>query len=127
MSKSLGNVVDPNEIIKKYGIDSVRLYFISKGPLFKDMDFEENDLLMTHNRFLIDAYMNMLFRIMGKKVMKKLKNIIKRPVVYDQAIISKVNQQVDLAAEFYSSYDFAGAFKCIEEIVFLGNHFLSAQ
>ena len=29
MSKSLGNVVNPFEIIDKFGIDSVRLYFLS--------------------------------------------------------------------------------------------------
>lgn len=29
MSKSIGNVVDPVSLIKKFGIDSVRYYFLS--------------------------------------------------------------------------------------------------
>lgn len=32
MSKSLGNVVDPFELIKKFGVNSVRSYFLSEGP-----------------------------------------------------------------------------------------------
>jgi methionyl-tRNA synthetase len=33
MSKSLGNVVDPFQLIEDYGIHSVRSYFLSEGPL----------------------------------------------------------------------------------------------
>jgi methionyl-tRNA synthetase len=79
MSKSIGNVVDPFEIINKYGIDSVRLYFLSQGPLNQDIDFVEDNLLQLHNKFLIDSYMNLLFRIASKKVIKKLGQTIHRP------------------------------------------------
>ena len=60
MSKSLGNVVDPVSLIQKYGIDAVRLYFLTQGPLIKDMDFSEKALLEVHNDFLIDQYLNLL-------------------------------------------------------------------
>ena len=32
MSKSLGNVTCPHDLISKFGIDSVRTYFLSEGP-----------------------------------------------------------------------------------------------
>ena len=70
MSKSLGNVVDPTSLISKYGIDSTRLYFLAKGPLKKDMDFNEEKLQNMHNSFFIDSYLNLMFRINGKKIMK---------------------------------------------------------
>ena len=72
MSKSLGNVVDPNTILKTYGSDTVRLYFLGQGPLRKDMDFSDEFLTNTHNSFFIDSYMNLLFRIMGKKIVKNI-------------------------------------------------------
>mmetsp|Transcript_9649 Transcript_9649/g.14679 ORF Transcript_9649/g.14679 Transcript_9649/m.14679 type:complete len:213 (-) Transcript_9649:533-1171(-) len=49
MSKSLGNVVDPNDVIDTYGIDAVRYYFLGYGPQTKDMDFEFDKLQDVHN------------------------------------------------------------------------------
>lgn len=39
MSKTLGNVVDPLEIIKKYGTDALRYYLLAEIPTTKDGDF----------------------------------------------------------------------------------------
>ena len=42
MSKSLGNVVDPFEIGKKYGIDPLRYYLLREIPTCDDGDFNIN-------------------------------------------------------------------------------------
>lgn len=39
MSKSLGNVVDPQDLIKKYGVDPVRYYLLREIPSGSDGDF----------------------------------------------------------------------------------------
>ena len=39
MSKTLGNVVSPHEIIKKYGTDAFRYYFLRHIPSYDDGDF----------------------------------------------------------------------------------------
>jgi leucyl-tRNA synthetase len=41
MSKSLGNVVDPDEIIEKYGADTVRLFMLFASPPDKDLDWSD--------------------------------------------------------------------------------------
>lgn len=41
MSKSKGNVVDPDEMIKKYGADTVRLFMLFASPAEKDLDWAE--------------------------------------------------------------------------------------
>ena len=127
MSKTIGNVVDPLSIIDKYGIDSVRLYFLSQGPLHQDIDFIEDNLLHTHNKFLIDSYMNLLFRIASKKVIKKLGETIQRPDEINGGLMIQVNEQVEIASKHFERYDFINAFRAVEQIVFLGNQDLSVN
>ena len=125
MSKSLGNVVEPNELIGKYGIDSIRLYFLGYGPLTKDMDFDEDFLQKIHNNLLIDSYMNMLFRMTGKKILKKFGGSINKPDLCFQDQITKINILALESLSLMSSYDFPEALKRIETIIHLGNHCLS--
>jgi len=39
MSKSLGNYVEPSEVIQKYGVDSLRLYLMKTKPAWEDLAF----------------------------------------------------------------------------------------
>lgn len=55
MSKSLGNVVDPDEIIKKYGADTARLFILFAAPPEKDLDWSERGVEGTF-RFLGRVY-----------------------------------------------------------------------
>ncbi len=41
MSKSLGNIVDPEEMVAKFGADTCRLYVLFAAPPDKDMDWQE--------------------------------------------------------------------------------------
>ncbi|MCX6737120.1 MAG: leucine--tRNA ligase, partial [Candidatus Parcubacteria bacterium] len=45
MSKSLGNVVNPTDIIKKYGADTLRLYEMFMGPLADAKPWNTNGIL----------------------------------------------------------------------------------
>jgi leucyl-tRNA synthetase len=51
MSKSIGNVVDPDEIIKKYGADTARLFILFAAPPEKDLDWSDRGVEGTF-RFL---------------------------------------------------------------------------
>jgi isoleucyl-tRNA synthetase len=58
MSKSKGNVVDPFEMIAKYGADVVRWHLLAR-PLGTPLRYEEKDLLEIRNRFfgtLLNVY-----------------------------------------------------------------------
>ncbi len=57
MSKSKGNIVDPNEMIDKYGADSMRLFILFAAPVSKDLEWNEEGIEGC-NRFL-----NRFFRL----------------------------------------------------------------
>jgi len=59
MSKSLGNAVNPFEIMDKYGADILRWYLIASSPMGKSKLFNEEDLKDIKNKFfdtLINTY-----------------------------------------------------------------------
>ena len=51
MSKSLGNTVDPTEIVNKYGADTVRLFILFAAPPNNDLEWSERSVEGA-NRFL---------------------------------------------------------------------------
>lgn len=62
MSKSLGNVVDPLEIIKYYPVDSIRYFLLREIPFGEDGSFSELKLVKRHNQELANDLGNLLRR-----------------------------------------------------------------
>jgi leucyl-tRNA synthetase len=62
MSKSLGNVVDPDEIIEKYGADTARLFILFASPPDRSLDWSDKGVEGA-NRFL-----NRVYRLIDEKV-----------------------------------------------------------
>jgi isoleucyl-tRNA synthetase len=59
MSKHIGNIVNPFEIMDKYGADVLRWYLISSSPPWRPKMFNEDDLVEVRNKFfdtLINTY-----------------------------------------------------------------------
>lgn len=62
MSKSKGNVVDPNSLIEKYGADTARLFSLFAAPPEKDLDWNDQGVDGSF-RFL-----NRLWKLVGETV-----------------------------------------------------------
>lgn len=83
ISKSLGNIIDPVELVEKYGSDSVR-YSLLRCSVFDDSDYSEEILIERHNNELANKLGNLVSRVSAlaekygiekceNKLIKKLK------------------------------------------------------
>ena len=65
MSKSLGNVVDPDILVDKYGNEALRYYLMSDIATGKDADFSEERLIQRYNTDLANNLGNLLNRTLN--------------------------------------------------------------
>ncbi len=63
MSKTLGNVIDPIEIIDKYGPDALRYYLLRYISPFADGDFSESKFTNAYNSDLANGLGNLISRV----------------------------------------------------------------
>jgi methionyl-tRNA synthetase len=63
ISKSLGNVVDPYELVEKYGIDALRYYLLREIPSYDDGDFSERRFKELYNADLANGLGNLVARV----------------------------------------------------------------
>ncbi len=63
MSKSLGNVVDPNEVVQTHGVDAFRYFLLREVPFGLDGDFSIASMVGRINHDLADEFGNLVGRI----------------------------------------------------------------
>ncbi len=64
MSKSLGNVINPLEVVKEYGTDALRYYLLRESAPFEDSDFTMEKFKEAYNANLANGIGNLTSRIM---------------------------------------------------------------
>jgi len=65
MSKSLGNVVDPNEMVDRFGIDAFRFFLFREVPFGLDGDFSIHALIGRVNNDLANDFGNLASRVLN--------------------------------------------------------------
>lgn len=63
ISKSLGNTVDPTELVRQYGTDSVRYFLLAKIHPFNDSDFTVQLFEEAYNADLANGLGNLVSRV----------------------------------------------------------------
>jgi methionyl-tRNA synthetase len=75
MSKTLGNVVDPLDVIEKYGLDAFRYYIFRYGPSSEDVDFTWDKFENSYNNELANELGNAVQRV-AAMIMKYQEGVI---------------------------------------------------
>lgn len=63
ISKSLGNVIRPSELVERYGVEAIRYHFLRFGPLTNDVDITFEKIEESYNADLANGLGNLVARI----------------------------------------------------------------
>ena len=103
MSKSLGNVVDPFDMIDKYGADALRYYLTTDGSMGLDLRFDEIKLSSTWN-FINKIWNAARFALMNIEDLKEIKLENLKPE--DKWILTKYENTLKAVTKHMDKYEF---------------------
>lgn len=116
MSKSLGNVIDPQEVIATYGSDALRYYLISDLGLFRDSIFSDDNLIETFNTHLANNYGNMVSRTIG--MLKKYYNYkVPKLITINEAIKQSIQINKEKLINHINNFSLDKAVLCVQNIL----------
>ena len=106
ISKSLGNVIDPIQIINDYGLDQFRYFLLREVPFGNDGDFSKNALINRINSDLVNDLGNLCQRSLSM-IEKRLDSIVPKITykgneenILDKSIEELLLKGTDLVKEF---------------------------
>ena len=109
MSKSLGNVIDPVEILKKYGADTIRFYMMYVSPVWTPLRFSVEGVKEIYSKYtstLKNAYSFFEMYANADKIDPREYSIeVKDRDLIDRWLISKLNKLVKDVTSAYEEYD----------------------
>src|SRR3989339_193772 len=125
MSKTLGNVVDPIDLIEKYGTDAVRYYLLREVPTLDDGDFSEERFFELYQSELANSLGNLVNRV-SSMILRYLGSEIS----FD-SLNSKIENNLESTFKKYSKYfeelDFKKAMEEIIKLIDFSNKYIEDE
>ena len=119
MSKTIGNIISPYDLVKKYGTDAVRYYFLREISSYEDGDFTYEKFEERYNADLAKGLGNLVSRILTlaqKSDVKEVKSF--------KSEIKTTEKNIEKAM---SEFKFNDALVAIWQLVALGDKYVDGK
>ena len=127
MSKSLGNILDPIEIIKNYGIDQLRYYLIKEVSLGNDGSISLENLNNCINNDLANNYGNLCQRVFSF-IKKNCNNKIPKASNFkeeDKKLINNIKDNVPKLIDLINNQNLNEYIKIVVDFSFEANKYFN--
>lgn len=114
MSKSLGNVIYPDELVEKYGVDGTRYLLLTALPYSKDGDLSWEKMTEKYNADLANGLGNLVSRVL------KLSEKLDENIVYKDQFDSKIDSLL-------SNFEIASSLEVIWSRIQAYNQFIDKE
>lgn len=126
MSKSIGNVVSPDELVEKYGVDAVRYYLLREIPSSGDGDFSYEKFEERYNGELANGLGNFSARVLTLAS----KTQINADEYADlrgknSEIVKKIEETKKRVEQKISDFKFNEALAAIWELISFGDNYVN--
>ncbi len=125
MSKSIGNVISPEEMVERYGVDGTRYLLLTKGTFGEDNDVSWEKLDTKYNADLANGLGNLVSRVVTLSSNFKFK-ILPQVIRRDKNLNSISNEQIfnDKIIDLIEGFEFDKALSVVWEIVKAANKYI---
>ena len=109
MSKSTGNVIDPVDIMTKYGADTVRYYMLYASPVWTPLKFDETGLKEIYSKYIStfkNAYSFFEMYANADNIDPRTYDVpVSKRELIDKWLLSKLNKLIKNVTLAYEEYD----------------------
>ncbi len=129
MSKSVGNVVDPVNLVDTFGLDQVRYFFLREVPFGQDGSYSEDAIIARINADLANELGNLAQRSLSM-VAKNLDGVVPEPGDFtadDTALLDAADGLMDRVRAHFDATAMHLALEAIWSVLGAANRYFSAQ
>ncbi|RHN77230.1 putative methionine--tRNA ligase [Medicago truncatula] len=129
MGKSLGNTLEPNDLVSKFGTDAVRYFFLREVEFGNDGDYSEERFINIVNAHLPNTIGNLLNRTLGllKKNCQSTLAVDSTTAAEGNGFKDNVARLVDKAHMHYENLSLTSACEAVLEIGNAGNSYMDER
>lgn len=116
MSKSLGNGIDPMDLIDEYGCDALRFYLTTTSAMGMDIKFDTEKVASTWN-FINKLWNASRFVLMKLENFKKENYKLENLNDTDKWMLTKLNETIHAVTKSMDKYEFNNAGSCLYSFI----------